>query len=138
MIVKKIVEDTRATGRKRKVLQGDRIEHPDHVREHGIRPDMYYYLETQVAGYSKQILGVIVERLPNYRHPEGYWDRLERDMRKALRGTDCTEAQAERRVRQKIETQRQELAKQLVFGTVLNAMRLRRDRQSLITNFFTK
>lgn len=130
-------EATASAGRKRKVLQGDRIEHPDYVRARGIKPDLLYYLETQVAGYSKQLLGVIVERLPGYQHADGHWDRLEAEMREAIEGTGCAPAQADRRVRNKIESLRQDLAQDLVFGPVLAAMRARRDRQSLITSFFS-
>jgi DNA polymerase elongation subunit (family B) len=124
-------------GGKRKLLQGDRIEHPDYIRANRIKPDLLYYLETQIAGYAVQLLGVIVERLPGYPHPEGYWEALERDMLAALRHTDCTLPQAERRARVKFDAQRQGLARDLVFGPVIAAMRLRRDRQSLITSFFS-
>ena len=131
-------EQPSGSGSKRKMLQADRIEHPDFIRANGIKPDLYYYLDTQVAGYSKQILGVMVERLPNYNRPDGYWENLEAEMRRALGSTGATEEQVEARVRTKIDTQRQELAKELVFGRVLGAMRLKRDRQRVITSFFGK
>jgi hypothetical protein len=120
------------------LLGGDRIEHPDYIRANRIKPDLLYYLETQIAGYAVQLLGVIVERLPGYPHPEGYWEALEREMMAALRHTDCTLPQAERRARVKIDAQRQGLARDLVFGPVIAAMRHRRDRQSLITSYFSR
>ena len=59
-------------------------------------------------------------------------------MRAALKLTDSTEAQTERRVRNKIEALRQDLARELVFGRVLAAMQLRRDRQTLMTSMFSR
>jgi DNA polymerase elongation subunit (family B) len=123
--------------KKRKaILQGDRIEDPEYARRNGLKPDLLYYLENQVVNYCVQLLGVIVERLPGYSKDEGYWERLEAEMEHALRMTDCTEDQAAKRIRTKIDSQRQEVARDLVFGRVLATMRMKRDGQRLLTDFF--
>jgi DNA polymerase elongation subunit (family B) len=125
-----------SANKRKTVLQGDRIEDPEYVRQNGLKPDLLYYLENQVVNYCVQLLGVIVERLPGYSKDDGYWERLEAEMEDALRRAECSEEQVAKRIRTKIDTQRQEVARDLVFGKVLATMRMKRDRQSVLTDFF--
>ena len=42
--------------KKKKILQGDRIEHPDFMREKGIKIDYNFYITNQIMNPVKQVL----------------------------------------------------------------------------------
>jgi len=44
--------------------QGDRIETPTFIKEHGITPDYAYYITNQIAKPVAQVFGLVVEKLP--------------------------------------------------------------------------
>lgn len=58
----------------KKILQGDRIEHPDWIQSHPeILPDFRYYYEHQVKVPCIQLLALVLEKLPGYRI--GWWEQ---------------------------------------------------------------
>ena len=57
-----------------KQLQGDRIEAPAYVREHGLIPDYNLYIANQLSKPITQVFGLVVEQLPGYERASGYWD----------------------------------------------------------------
>lgn len=59
-------------------LQGDRIEHPDYIRETGIKPDYQYYITNQLMKPITQLYALCVEDIPGYAFPPGYW--IQRDI----------------------------------------------------------
>jgi DNA polymerase elongation subunit (family B) len=44
--------------------QGERIETPTYIREHGLKPDYPFYITNQIAKPVAQVFGLVVERLP--------------------------------------------------------------------------
>jgi DNA polymerase elongation subunit (family B) len=46
-------------------LQGDRIEIPSYIKEHGLRPDYAFYITNQIAKPVSQVFGLAVENMPN-------------------------------------------------------------------------
>jgi hypothetical protein len=58
-------------------LQGDRIELPSYVREHGLKPDIPYYIEHQLSNPLAQLFALRVEEIPGYRAPAGGWSTNE-------------------------------------------------------------
>lgn len=61
-------------------LQGDRIEHVDYVREHGLRPDYRHYITNQIMKPVCQLYALCVERLPGYSFSPGYWEQYAEDL----------------------------------------------------------
>lgn len=55
----------KAQGRK-KLLQGDKIEHPVFIKENGLKPDYAFYITNQILKPLMQLLAVFVQ----YDHPE--------------------------------------------------------------------
>jgi DNA polymerase delta subunit 1 len=62
-------------------LQGDRIEHPDYIREHGLMPDYQFYITNQLTKPIAQIFALCVEKLPNYSYPPSYWMQADEELR---------------------------------------------------------
>jgi len=58
-------------------LQGDRIEHPDYIKEKGLVPDYRHYITNQIMKPVCQLYALCVEQLPGYSFPPSYW--LERE-----------------------------------------------------------
>ena len=48
------------------ILQGDRVEHPDFIRENKITPDYKFYITNQIMKPVCQIYALIVETLEGY------------------------------------------------------------------------
>jgi DNA polymerase elongation subunit (family B) len=45
-------------------LQGDRIELPSYIKEHGLMPDYAFYITNQIAKPVSQVFGLAVESMP--------------------------------------------------------------------------
>lgn len=46
-------------------LQGDRIELPTYIKEHGLQPDYAFYITNQIAKPVAQVFGLALEYMPN-------------------------------------------------------------------------
>ena len=53
---KTIKENGEAIYKKEKILQGDRIEHPDFIKENNIKIDYNFYITNQIMNPVKQVL----------------------------------------------------------------------------------
>jgi len=47
-------------------LQGDRIETPTYIREHGLTPDYKHYIEHQLMNPISQAFALLLERIPGF------------------------------------------------------------------------
>lgn len=54
-------------GQEASKLQGDRIEIPQYIREHGLVPDYQHYIEHQLQNPISQAFGLLLERIPGFR-----------------------------------------------------------------------
>ena len=51
--------------KKKPLLQGDKIEHPNYIREHNIKPDYGFYITNQIMKPVMQLFGLIAEQIPS-------------------------------------------------------------------------
>lgn len=61
-------------------LQGDRIEHPEYIRDNGITPDYQFYITNQLMKPITQLYALCVENMPGYCYPPGYWLQMDIEM----------------------------------------------------------
>jgi len=61
-------------------LQGDRIEHPDYIKEHRLKPDYRHYITNQIMKPVCQLFALCVEQLPGYSFPPSYWMEREDEL----------------------------------------------------------
>ena len=55
-------------------LQGERVETPQWIVAHGLKPDARHYIEHQLMKPLGELFGVLVEQMPGFRMPAGGWD----------------------------------------------------------------
>jgi DNA polymerase elongation subunit (family B) len=73
--------DAKTPGKsKEKVLQGDRIEHPDYIRKNGLKPDYEFYITNQIMKPVSQIYALILEDMPGYKKSKTYFKDMEKKL----------------------------------------------------------
>ena len=77
--------------------QGDRIETPTYIKEHGLNPDYAFYITNQIAKPVAQVFGLVVEKLP---------------------GVTKAELEAANKAKKPVDA-RERLAEKLLFGKIL-------------------
>ena len=108
--------------------QGDKIEHPDFIRRHKIKPDYKFYITNQIMKPVGQIYALTVENLPGYKLPKNHWD---------LKYKSLTATKTHEKAMEKIKELRYEEASRLIFGEVLRKAENQRTGAREITQFFT-
>lgn len=58
---------TRPKGAPEPVTQGDRIETPAYITEHGLKPDYVFYITNQISKPVAQVFALVLESLPGFR-----------------------------------------------------------------------
>ena len=108
----------------KKTLQGDKVEHPDYIRENKIVPDYYFYITNQIMKPVGQIYSLIADKLVK----EDYHKKLEflktkYDEHKAL---------------EKLNDQKFKDVCDLIFGEILRKAKIKKEKKREITSFSTK
>ena len=57
------------------ILQGDRIENPDYIKENKLTPDYKFYITNQIMKPVCQIYSLILEQLEGYTKEEDYYEK---------------------------------------------------------------
>lgn len=109
------------------VLQGDRIEHPDFIKENNLKPDYKFYITNQIMKPVGQIYSLIVEKLDGFKYAEDYYDTKYKSLLNTLEP---------KKARNKINDLRFKDGCDIVFGEVLRVAENRKNRAREITDFF--
>ena len=110
-----------------KLLQGDRVEHPDYIKEHKIKPDYKFYITNQILKPVCQIYALIAEKLDGFKKGPNYYEDRYQYLKKTLGHTKALE---------KVNDMRFNDASDLVFGEVLRVAENRKNRTREISDFF--
>ena len=119
-------------GTKKVSLQGERVEHPDYIRQHKLKIDAGFYISNQISKPVSQIYALVLEQLPGYKHRNDprYFDNLRRKLQ--------TEGRCEVKIAKKIEETRMSMASDILFGEYLRAEKNKREGSRTITDFFRR
>ena len=110
-----------------RILQGDRIEHPDYIRDNNLKQDYKFYITNQIMKPVGQIYSLIVEKLDGFKYPKNYYE----SKYKSLLNTLTPE-----KARNKINDLRFKDGCDIVFGEVLRVAENRKNKAREITDFF--
>ena len=112
-----------------KILQGNRIEHPEYIKTHNLKPDYEFYLTNQIMKPVCQIYGLIVEKMKGYKHPKEYFKEQYKIFHKKYNGDET-------KTETKIDDLKNKEAENLLFGEILREIKNRKTGNREITNFF--
>ena len=107
--------------------QGDRIEHPDFIRENNLNPDYLFYITNQIMKPVVQIYSLDVEKLQGFKHQHGYYENKLKYL---------LQSRTEEKALKKIEELRSEDAGDIVFGDILRKAINKKSNSREITDFF--
>jgi DNA polymerase elongation subunit (family B) len=99
-------------------LQGDRIEHPEYIREKSLTPDYQFYITNQLMKPICQIYALCVEKLPNYAYSPGYWEQWDEELRQ-----NKIYADSEIKRKNRIDALREQEVESLLFSPFLEKKR---------------
>jgi DNA polymerase elongation subunit (family B) len=113
----------------KKQLQGDRIEHPDYIRERKLVPDYEFYITNQIMKPCLQLYALVLENLPRYRGKsmtewKTYYNKLMKEYKDIKKAKDKWHDMREREV------------EKLLFEPVLVKLENKRNGNKSILDFF--
>lgn len=121
--------ETKSNG-KEKMLQGDKIEHPDFIKKNKLKPDYEFYITNQIMRPVCQIYALVVEKIPGYNGSSGEFERLiDKYKRDGKSHLDALKT---------VLGKKQKMAENILFGDTLRTLSNSRKGNSEITNWFTK
>jgi hypothetical protein len=114
-----------------KLLQGDKVEHPQYIKENPekCKPDFMYYLEHQIKTPCIQLFALELEQLDGYR--ANWMDEKILDKLKE-------KGKNEKEIEDKRIALREAEAEKLLIGEIVQTYENKLNGTQLITNFFTK
>jgi hypothetical protein len=116
----------------KKVLQGDRVEHPVYMKQHGIKPDYAFYITNQIMKPVQQLFALVLENIPGFkRRKEALNDRIELEASRL--GSDNPEA-----LQIKITKLREKMVKELLFDEFLIQATNASNKNKSIKDFFKR
>ena len=114
-----------------KLLQGDRVEHPDYIKANkNIKIDYKFYLDKQVTVPCIQLFALDLENLPGYR------DKFVKDSIAQIKRKWEDRGKTEKEVNDKISEFREKETKSLLMGDTLLKYDNKVNNNSMITDFF--
>ena len=111
-----------------RILQGDKIEHPDFIRENTIKPDYKFYITNQIMKPVGQIYALAVTELPEFKKGNDYFDKKYLELLKTKEQEKALE---------KVKDLRYKEASNIIFSEVLRIAENRKNKTREITDFFT-
>ena len=115
--------------RNQNILQGDRIEHIDYIRENNLKPDYNFYITNQIMKPVTQIYALIVEKLEGFKYKQDYFETQYKHLLKS---------KEEDKAKKKIEDMKVKEASAIIFGEITRKAQNRKNKSSEITDFFKK
>ena len=113
-------------------LQGDRVEHPDYIKENNLKIDYLFYITNQIVKPCCQVYALTLESLRKYgyRKESDYFERLENKMR--------NDPKKYKNIREKIMTLKSDEAYKVLFEKRVKIEEGKKFGQKSITNYFKK
>lgn len=112
-----------------KILQGDRIEHPDYIRKNNLKPDYEFYITNQIMKPVSQIYALVLENMPGYKKGRHYFVNMEKTLIKEKNGDM-------KKVRDRLGDLREAEVQEILFQPFLRKLKNKRDGNIEITEWF--
>ena len=113
----------------KKVLQGDKVEHPDYVIENKLKIDYGFYITNQLMKPISQIFALIIEQLDGFKYKQDYYKEMEKTLLSSDMKKDTVET--------KIKNLKQKEAEKILFSDILRDIDNANNSRQVITKWFT-
>ena len=110
-----------------KVLQGDRIEHPQYIIDQKLKPDYLFYITNQIMKPVGQIYSLIVTKLDEFKYEEDYYEK---------KYNYLIQSNTHEKVTKKIDDMKYKDATDIIFGDILRKAENKKNKSREITDFF--
>jgi DNA polymerase elongation subunit (family B) len=117
---------------KKKILQGERVEHPDYMRLKGLKPDYEFYITRQIMIPVQQIFALVLEHIPEY--DKRHLDRMYKALKEFKRKQELPEG--DEKLIEKERKLRNVEVRRFLFDDILLKNDQKKTGQSSITKFF--
>ena len=115
---------------KKKVkLQGDKIEHPDYMRKHNLKPDYTFYITNQIMKPLMQIYALVLEQIPQFKSKMGNFKRTMRMLDRKYKNDPVKRESEEMKIRNAE-------VKKLIFSEALRQANNMKNGQRTLESFF--
>jgi DNA polymerase elongation subunit (family B) len=115
------------------VLQGDRIEHPDYIRHHNLKPDYEFYITNQIMKPILQLYALTLDKIEGRKRiPIDNEEEMNTLYQKILVDKDKDVKKA----REKLNDMKEAEVKRLLFDPFLITLENKRKGNQMITDFF--
>lgn len=111
------------------ILQGDRIEHPDYIKEKKLTPDYKFYITNQILKPVCQIYSLIIEQMEGFKKEPNYYENKYKFLLRS---------KTEEKANQKIIDMKMEDTSEIIFGDILRDIENKRKKVTKMTHFFKK
>jgi DNA polymerase elongation subunit (family B) len=108
-------------------LQGDKVEHPEYIRNHRLKPDYSHYITNQIMKPVLQLFALVMEEIPGYEKQKQEYNKKVHQLEKTLPEDKYIDK------RQKL---REAMVKKLVFDDALRISDNSKKGNRPITSFF--
>ena len=125
------IQPTEKIPKGKKLLQGERIEHPDYIRQNKLKPDYEFYITNQLMTPICQLYALALDDLKGYKKSPEYWRELEQKLIKEKNG-DMKKA------RERLADLKETEAKTILFDPILTKLSNKKNGNQEITKWFAK
>jgi len=113
------------------VLQGDRIETPEFVKQNGLKPDFSFYITNQIMKPILQVYALEAEKIPGFdMYPKDYFSNIKNNLELELKD--------KQRVDDKYDEIRQLVVQEILFNPILRNIENIKLKKSLLVKKYYK
>jgi DNA polymerase elongation subunit (family B) len=124
-------KEKKAKAAREKILQGDRIEHPEYIRRMGLKPDYEFYITNQIMKPVSQIYALVLENMPGFKKGPHYFKEVEKKLIKEKEGDM-------KKVKDRLGDMREGEVQDILFKPFLNKLENKRSGNREITDWFKR
>ena len=110
-------------------LQGDKIEHPDYMIKHNLKPDYTFYITNQIMKPLMQIYALVLEQIPQFKSKLGNFKRRLRMLDRKYKDDPVKRDSEETKIRNAE-------VKKIIFEGALRQANNMKNGQLTLQNFF--
>ena len=115
--------------KKKNALQGDKIEHPEYIIKHNIRPNYSFYITNQIMKPVQQVFALVLEDMDSFKRKKKNFQMKIDTLKQTISDPE--------KLNNKISDMRNKEVKLLLFDKYLRITNNQKNNMKNITSFFT-